>query len=84
MVAADDMSDEVSHWEQAQSCLRQLGERMRKRQVDELRSRVKTPSAKAAWRRRSVDWRIGSCAGLERRKRAEYNSRGELHGSLHC
>jgi DNA primase len=41
VVAADDMSDEVSNWEQAQSCLRQLQSGVRKRQVDELRSRVK-------------------------------------------
>jgi hypothetical protein len=41
VVAADDMSDEVSNWEQAQSCLRQLQTGVRKRQVDELRSRVK-------------------------------------------
>ena len=41
VVAADDMSDEVSNWEQAQSCLRQLQSVARKRQVDELRSRVK-------------------------------------------
>ena len=41
VVAADDMSDEVSNWEQAQSCLRQLQSVVRKRQVDELRSKVK-------------------------------------------
>jgi DNA primase len=42
VIAADDMGDEASCWEQAQACLRQLESGMKRRQVDELRARVKT------------------------------------------
>ncbi len=42
VIAADDMGNEASSWEQAQACLRQLETSVRKRQVDELRARVKT------------------------------------------
>jgi DNA primase len=42
VIAADDMGDEGSCWEQAQACLRQLENSVKKRQVDELRARVKT------------------------------------------
>ncbi len=42
VIAADDMGDEASCWEQAQACLRQLESSMKRRQVDELRARVKT------------------------------------------
>ena len=42
VIAADDMGDEASCWEQAQACLRQLENNMKKRQVDDLRARVKT------------------------------------------
>jgi DNA primase len=42
VIAADDMGDEASCWEQAQACLRQLESSLKRRQVDELRARVKT------------------------------------------
>jgi DNA primase len=42
LLAADDIGDEDSGWEQAQSCLRRLEEGVRKRKMDDLRSRIKT------------------------------------------
>jgi len=42
LLAADDMSDEDSGWEQARACLRRLVDGVRKRQGDEIRSRIKT------------------------------------------
>jgi DNA primase len=41
LAAADDRSDEGSHWEQAHACLRRLQSDAKKRQVDDLRARVK-------------------------------------------
>jgi DNA primase len=41
LAAADDMSDEASGLEQARKCLQRLNSDLKKRQVDELRARVK-------------------------------------------
>jgi hypothetical protein len=41
LLAADDIGDEDSGWEQAQSCLRRLEEGVRRRRMDDLRSRIK-------------------------------------------
>ena len=41
LLAADDIGNEESGWEQAQACLRRLEEGVRKRQTDELRMRIK-------------------------------------------
>jgi DNA primase len=41
VLAADEMTDEESGWHQAESCLRRLESGMRKRELDELRARVK-------------------------------------------
>ncbi len=40
-VSADDTGDEEVLWEQAQACLRRLNMDLRKRELDELRSRIK-------------------------------------------
>src|SRR5262249_22706725 len=37
VIAADDMNDEDSGWEQAQSCLRRLQEQIKKQRINELR-----------------------------------------------
>ncbi len=42
LIAADEMSDDVSGLEQARACLRTLEAGLRKRQVDELRAQVKS------------------------------------------
>jgi DNA primase len=42
VVTADEVSDEEAHWQQAQACLRRLEGGARKKQVDELKARVKT------------------------------------------
>jgi DNA primase len=42
LLAADETADEESNWQQAQACMRTLEGGMRKRQMDELRARVKT------------------------------------------
>jgi DNA primase len=41
VVAADEASDAETHWEQAKACLKRLQDSLRKRQIDELRTRVK-------------------------------------------
>src|SRR5579884_2074889 len=41
VVAADDMNDEDSGWEQARACLRRLQEMMRRRGLNELRARLR-------------------------------------------
>jgi DNA primase len=42
VLPADEMNDEESNWQQAQACLRTLEGNVRKRQLDELRARVKS------------------------------------------
>jgi len=42
LAAADDMNDEESHLKQAHACLQRLHSGLKKRQVDDLRARVKT------------------------------------------
>jgi len=41
VVSADDTGEEEVLWEQAQACVRRLTADLRKREIDELRSRIK-------------------------------------------
>jgi DNA primase len=63
-VAADEMSDEELSVEQAEACLRRLESGLKKREVDELRARVKT-----AEREGRIDEALGWMAELNRLER---------------
>jgi DNA primase len=73
LIAADDMGDDESGLEQARSCLRTLQAGARKRQVDELRGRVK-----AAEREGRMDEALGLIAELHQ---LEQESKLESDGS---
>jgi DNA primase len=69
LAAADDMNDEVSSWEQAQACLRRLNSGMKKRQVDDLRARVKAAEREGRMEE-ALRW-IAELHQLERETRAQ-------------
>ena len=69
LAAADDMNDEVSSWEQAHACLRRLHRGMKKRQVDDLRARVKAAEREGRMEE-ALRW-IAELHQLERETRAE-------------
>jgi hypothetical protein len=70
VAAADEMSDEALALEQAQACLRRLETDLRRKQIDELRAKVKT-----AEREGRVNDALGIIAELERLRR-EMNGAG--------
>jgi hypothetical protein len=65
IVAADEMMDDARALEQARSCVRRLEADIRKRELDEMRSRVKT-----AEREGRVEEALGWIAEIERLRRA--------------
>ncbi len=75
LAAADDMNDEVSSWEQAHACLRRLHSGMKKRQVDDLRARVKAAEREGRMEE-ALRW-IAELHQLERETRAEAGAGAE-------
>jgi hypothetical protein len=70
------MSDEVSNWEQAQSCLRKLQVGVKKQQVDELRSRVKTAEREGRMAE-ALEW-------MMELHRLEQEMRAGAEGAMHA
>jgi DNA primase len=75
LAAADDMSDEESSLKQAHACLLRLNSGLKKRQVDDLRTRVKTAEREGRMEE-ALRW-IGVLHQLERETRAEASARTE-------
>jgi DNA primase len=75
LAAADDMSDEESSLKQAHACLLRLNSGLKKRQVDDLRTRVKTAEREGRMEE-ALRW-IAELHQLERETRAEASARTE-------
>jgi len=72
VIAADDMSGEESSLAQARSCLRKLHAGLRKREIDEIRSRVKT-----AEREGRMEEALGFIAELRQLEKQSREDAGE-------
>jgi len=75
LAAADDMSDEESSLKQAHACLLRLNSGLKKRRVDDLRTRVKTAEREGRMEE-ALRW-IAELHQLERETRAEASARTE-------
>jgi DNA primase len=75
LAAADDMGDEESSLKQAHACLLRLNSGLKKRRVDDLRTRVKTAEHEGRMEE-ALRW-IAELHQLERETRAEASARTE-------